>query len=87
MSTDLETAQAQVAFWKLVGPVLEEFEAAKDVKGEDPERWKAAVHAMDGEPDGLRFALRALAQAEPAAEGEIVTAAPVESKISVKEVK
>lgn len=61
---DLEKIQSEMAFYAEVGPIMEELEAARLVKGEDPERWKAAVAAMDGDDNqpGVRTYYRQIAE-------------------------
>ena len=65
---ELEKIQGEVAFWKEIGPALEEFEAARETKKEDPERWEAAKQALDGEEkngegkDGIRTLYRKIAE-------------------------
>lgn len=47
MSEELDKIKADMAFYAEVGPLQEEFEAARESKKDDPERWHNAKQAFE----------------------------------------
>lgn len=45
--SELDKIKAEGAFYAEIGPLQEEFEAAREVKKEDPERWYEAKQAFE----------------------------------------